>query len=114
MMTIAPGLPALPSRVHIREVGPRDGLQNEDVILSTAQKLRLIDALGATGLDQIEAGAFVRAQNVPQMADTAEVFAGLSRRSGVVYSATSRLSASGKLERVPKPDGQVGYRSAKG
>jgi hydroxymethylglutaryl-CoA lyase len=87
MMTIAPGLPALPQRVHIREVGPRDGLQNEDVILSTAQKLRLIDALGASGLDQIEAGAFVRPQNVPQMADTAEVFAGIGRRRGVVYSA---------------------------
>jgi hydroxymethylglutaryl-CoA lyase len=86
-MTQATGWPGLPERVHIREVGPRDGLQNEDVILSTAQKLRLIDALGATGLDEIEAGAFVRPQNVPQMADTAELFAALARRPGVTYSA---------------------------
>jgi hydroxymethylglutaryl-CoA lyase len=87
MATITPALPVLPRRVHIREVGPRDGLQNEDAILTTAQKLDLIDALGATGLDQIEAGAFVRPQNVPQMADSAEVFAGISRRPGVIYSA---------------------------
>jgi hydroxymethylglutaryl-CoA lyase len=68
-------------------VGPRDGLQNEEKILSTAEKLQLIDALGATGLTEIEVGAFVRPQNVPQMADTAEVFAGLRRRPGVIYSA---------------------------
>ncbi|MEI7771174.1 MAG: hydroxymethylglutaryl-CoA lyase [Chloroflexales bacterium] len=87
MTMIAPGLPALPRSVHIREVGPRDGLQNEDIILTTAQKLDLIDALCATGLDQIETGAFVRPQNVPQMADTAAVFARVSRRPGVIYSA---------------------------
>ncbi|MCU0491944.1 MAG: hydroxymethylglutaryl-CoA lyase [Chloroflexaceae bacterium] len=81
------GLPELPQRVSIREVGPRDGLQNEDVILSTADKLRLLDALGATGLTQIEVGSFVKPQNVPQMADTPEVFARLQRRPGVIYSA---------------------------
>lgn len=86
-MTPLTGLPALPTRVRIREVGPRDGLQNEDVTLTTEAKLRLIDALGATGLREIEVGAFVRPQNVPQMADTAEVFAGLRRRPGVIYSA---------------------------
>jgi hydroxymethylglutaryl-CoA lyase len=86
-MTTAPALPALPRRVTIREVGPRDGLQNEETILSTADKLHLIDALAQTGLNQIEAGAFVRPQNVPQMADTAAVFAGLQRRPGVRYSA---------------------------
>jgi hydroxymethylglutaryl-CoA lyase len=86
-MAITESWPGLPRRAHIREVGPRDGLQNEDVILSTADKLRLIDALGATGLDEIEAGAFVKPQNVPQMADTGEVFAALARRPGVTYSA---------------------------
>jgi hydroxymethylglutaryl-CoA lyase len=86
-MITAPALPALPRRVTIREVGPRDGLQNEETILSTADKLRLIDALAQTGLDQIEAGAFVKPQNVPQMADTAALFAGLQRRPGVRYSA---------------------------
>jgi len=87
MMTGIGGWPGLPARAHIREVGPRDGLQNEETILSTAEKLQLIDALAATGLTEIEVGAFVRPQNVPQMADTAEVFAGLRRRPGVVYSA---------------------------
>jgi len=77
----------LPTRVSIREVGPRDGLQNEDVILTTDQKARLINALSTTGLELIEVGAFVRPQNVPQMADTAEVFARLERRPGVIYSA---------------------------
>jgi hydroxymethylglutaryl-CoA lyase len=77
----------LPARVSIREVGPRDGLQNEDVILTAHQKVRLIDSLSGTGLAQIEVGAFVRPQNVPQMADTAEVFARIARRPGVTYSA---------------------------
>ncbi len=86
-MTGIEGWPGLPARAQIREVGPRDGLQNEEKILSTAEKLQLIDALGATGLTEIEVGAFVRPQNVPQMADTAEVFAGLRRRPGVTYSA---------------------------
>ena len=65
----------LPARVSIREVGPRDGLQNEDVILTTDQKVRLITELATTGLEFIEVGSFVRPQHVPQMADTAEVLA---------------------------------------
>src|SRR4051794_35410459 len=77
----------LPACISIREVGPRDGLQNEDVILTTDQKVRLINALSTTGLRFIEVGAFVRPQNVPQMADTAEVFARLERQPGVLYSA---------------------------
>lgn len=77
----------LPERVSIREVGPRDGLQNEDVILSTEQKVRLINCLSDTGLKYIEVGSFVHPKVVPQMADTAEVFARIDRRPGVVYSA---------------------------
>src|SRR5689334_25285595 len=77
----------IPARVSIREVGPRDGLQNEDVILSAEQKVRLINALATTGLEFIEVGAFVRPQHVPQMADTAEVFARIERRPRIVYSA---------------------------
>lgn len=77
----------LPAQVSIREVGPRDGLQNEDTILTTDQKVQLINTLAATGLVFVEAGAFVRPQNVPQMADTAEVFARIERQPGVVYSA---------------------------
>ncbi len=86
-MTLSPGLMALPRRVQIREVGPRDGLQNEAVVVATNDKLRLISDLAVAGLTQIEVGAFVRPQNVPQMADTAEVFASLQRRPGVIYSA---------------------------
>src|SRR5215211_1765199 len=80
-------LPNLPLHVSVREVGPRDGLQNEDVILTTEQKVMLITELATTGLEYIEVGAFVRPENVPQMADTAEVFARLDRQPGVVYSA---------------------------
>jgi hydroxymethylglutaryl-CoA lyase len=80
-------LATLPATVSIREVGPRDGLQNEDVILTTEQKIQLINRLTKTGLQFIEVGAFVRPQNVPQMADTALVFAGLIRDPAVVYSA---------------------------
>jgi hydroxymethylglutaryl-CoA lyase len=77
----------LSARVSIREVGPRDGLQSEDVILTTDQKVLLINQLATTGLEFIEVGSFVRPQNVPQMADTAEVFARIERRPGIIYSA---------------------------
>src|SRR5215208_6211207 len=77
----------LPARVSIREVAPRDGLQSEDVILTTDQKVMLINRLAITGLEYIEVGSCVRRQNVPQMADTAEVFARIERRPGIVYSA---------------------------
>jgi hydroxymethylglutaryl-CoA lyase len=87
MMNMAGNLQNLPQHVSIREVGPRDGLQNEDVILTTDQKVRLINGLSTTGLELIEVGAFVRPQNVPQMADTAEVFARITRSPGIVYSA---------------------------
>jgi hydroxymethylglutaryl-CoA lyase len=80
-------LPTLPARVSIREVGPRDGLQNEETILGTDDKLLLIDLLAAAGLHQIEVGAFVRPEKVPQMADTDALFARLRRRPGVTYSA---------------------------
>jgi hydroxymethylglutaryl-CoA lyase len=77
----------LPPHVNIREVGPRDGLQNEDAVLATSDKLRLIDVLNRSGLAEIEVGSFVKAQHVPQMADTADVFAQLRRAPGVIYSA---------------------------
>ena len=67
------------------EVGARDGLQNETHLVSTAVKVGLIDRLAAAGLTVVEAGAFVHPKRVPQMADTAEVLAGLTRRPGVRY-----------------------------
>ncbi|MNM73475.1 Hydroxymethylglutaryl-CoA lyase YngG [compost metagenome] len=71
--------------VRIVEVGPRDGLQNEKQLVSTADKIELIDRLSATGLRSIEATSFVSPKWVPQLADAAEVFAGIQRRPGISY-----------------------------
>jgi isopropylmalate/homocitrate/citramalate synthase len=71
--------------VRIVEVGPRDGLQNEKVTLPTQAKVAYITALGDAGLRVIEAGAFVSPKWVPQMADTAEVFAEIPKDPGVEY-----------------------------
>jgi hydroxymethylglutaryl-CoA lyase len=76
---------SLPARVRIVEVGPRDGLQNEKAIIPTAAKIELIDRLSATGLQSIEATSFVSPKWVPQLADAAEVFAGIRRAPGVTY-----------------------------
>lgn len=73
--------------IRITEVGPRDGLQNEPRFLPTKSKVAFIDALAATGVDEIEAGAFVSAKAVPQMSDSDEVFRQISRAKNVVYSA---------------------------
>ncbi|MES2673260.1 MAG: hydroxymethylglutaryl-CoA lyase [Pseudomonadota bacterium] len=77
----------LPKKVRIVEVGPRDGLQNEKQIITTAAKILLIDQLVDAGLTYIEAGSFVNPKWVPQMADSAEVFTGIARRSQVTYAA---------------------------
>jgi hydroxymethylglutaryl-CoA lyase len=74
-------------RVRFTEVGPRDGLQNEGKTVSLAAKIAFVDALSECGLDEIEAGAFVSPKAVPQMADSAQVFSGIKRKKGVVYSA---------------------------
>ena len=73
------------SNVRIVEVGPRDGLQNEKAIISAADKIALIDKLSATGLQCIEATSFVSPKWVPQLADAAEVFAGITKKPGVSY-----------------------------
>lgn len=73
--------------VTIVEVGPRDGLQNETAGISTAEKVRFVDALSAAGHRVIEVSSFVSPRWVPQMADAAEVFAGITRRPGVRYTA---------------------------
>ncbi|MCF7220783.1 hydroxymethylglutaryl-CoA lyase [Marilutibacter chinensis] len=77
--------PATPAQVRIVEVGPRDGLQNEKALVATADKIALIDRLSATGLQSIEATSFVSPKWVPQLADAAEVYAGIARRPGVHY-----------------------------
>ncbi len=76
---------SLPSHVRIVEVGPRDGLQNEKTFVATADKIELINRLSATGLQTIEATSFVSPKWVPQMADAAEVFAGITRKPGISY-----------------------------
>ncbi|MDO9068968.1 MAG: hydroxymethylglutaryl-CoA lyase, partial [Deltaproteobacteria bacterium] len=74
-----------PKRVKIVEVGPRDGLQNEQVIVPTEVKIELINRLSATGLSVIESTSFVSPKWVPQMADNAQVMTGIIRRPGVSY-----------------------------
>ncbi len=75
----------LPVKIRMFEVGPRDGLQNEPVTISTGTKIKLIDILSETGLSTIEVGSFVSAKWVPQMADTAEVLAGINKKPGISY-----------------------------
>jgi hydroxymethylglutaryl-CoA lyase len=77
---------ALPSKVRIREVGPRDGFQNEPETIPTAEKIRLIDQLSATGLQRLEVTSFVRPEVIPQLADAEQVLAGVQRRDGVAFS----------------------------
>lgn len=77
----------MPASVRIVEVGPRDGLQNEQQPISIADKIALIDALSNSGLSYIEAGSFVSPKWVPQMAGSTEVFAGIRRKSGITYAA---------------------------
>ena len=76
----------LPARISVREVGPRDGLQNEDPVPTDA-KIELIDRLSGTGVARIEAVSFVRPEAIPQMADASEVWEGITRAPSVRYSA---------------------------
>ncbi len=76
----------LPSSVRIREVGPRDGFQNEPETIETAEKVRLIDLLSASGLKRIEVTSFVRPDVIPQLADAAQVLMSVQRRDGVAFS----------------------------
>src|ERR1700681_3970130 len=74
-------------KVTIVEVGPRDGLQNEQVSVSTADKIEFVNRLGEAKLPVIEVSAFVSPKWVPQMADAADVFAGMTRLPGTRYAA---------------------------
>jgi hydroxymethylglutaryl-CoA lyase len=72
--------------VRIREVGPRDGFQNEPEVIPTADKVRLIDMLAATGLPRLEVTSFVRPDVIPQLADAGDVLAAVARPQDVSYS----------------------------
>src|SRR5262245_31073134 len=76
-----------PAEVRIVEVGPRDGLQNEPQQVGTADKLEFVRRLAAAGLRHIEVTSFVHPRAVPQLADAADVVAGLPAAAGVIYSA---------------------------
>jgi hydroxymethylglutaryl-CoA lyase len=78
---------AMPKRVKIVEVGPRDGLQNEKETIPAAIKIELIDRLTRAGFPNIEAASFVSPKWVPQMATSSEVMAGIARKPGIIYSA---------------------------
>lgn len=78
---------AYPASVRIVEVGPRDGLQNEDTPIPTDAKVALIDRLSGSGLTHIEVTAFVSPSRIPQLADAEEVCKRIARRDGVTYSA---------------------------
>ncbi len=77
----------LPESVTITEVGPRDGLQNEEQFVETTQKVELIERLAAAGLRRIEAASFVSPRAIPQMRDASELMGTLPRRKGVTYVA---------------------------
>jgi hydroxymethylglutaryl-CoA lyase len=77
----------LPTQVNLIEVGPRDGLQNEKTPISAAVKIQLINRLTQAGFSRIEVASFVSPKWVPQMADGAQVLAGIGRKPGVLYSA---------------------------
>ena len=76
----------LPTAVRIREVGPRDGFQNEPEVIATDQKVRLIGLLAASGLRRLEVTSFVRPDVIPQLADAEEVLEAIDRPDGVAYS----------------------------
>lgn len=76
----------LPAKVRIREVGPRDGFQNEPEVIATETKVRLVDMLSATGVRRLEVTSFVRADVIPQLADAEQVLERVQRRDGVAFS----------------------------
>ncbi|WP_368183970.1 hydroxymethylglutaryl-CoA lyase [Aestuariibius sp. HNIBRBA575] len=88
--------------VHIYEVGPRDGLQNEKSVISLADKVQLIDTLSGAGLHGIEVGSFVSPKWVPQMADTDQVISQITYAPGVKYAVL-----------VPNMRGWDGFETAR-
>jgi len=96
----------LPGAVRIREVGPRDGFQNEPEIIPTERKVELIDALARTGVKRLEVTSFVRAEVIPQLADAAEVLERIDVPEGVAVSVLvpNRHGLQAALEHRAKID----------
>jgi hydroxymethylglutaryl-CoA lyase len=98
--------------VTIFETGPRDGLQNEARLIPTADKIALINLLSECGIGQIEAASFVSPKWVPQMADGADVLAGIRRKPGVVYSALTPNTQGLERAMAAKADAVAIFASA--
>src|SRR5450631_760848 len=105
-----------PTQVTLVEVGPRDGLQNESVPVNAAAKIELIHRLQSAGLREIEVTSFVSPKWVPQMADNAEVLAGIRHAPGVRYSVLvpnmKGLEAALAAPRAEWPDEIVVFGAA--
>ena len=102
----------LPSRVKLVDVGPRDGLQNEKQAVPAAVKIELVHRLQAAGLKEIEVTSFVSPKWVPQMADNAEVMAGIQRQAGVRYSVLTPNMQGYQAAVHSKPDEVVVFAAA--
>ena len=102
----------LPSRVQLIDVGPRDGLQNEKQPVPAAVKIELVHRLQAAGLTEIEVTSFVSPKWVPQMADNAQVMAGIQRQAGVRYSVLTPNAQGFEAARLSKPDEIVVFGAA--
>ena len=102
----------IPSRVKLVEVGPRDGLQNEKSPVPAAVKIELVHRLQAAGLKEIEVTSFVSPKWVPQMADNAEVMAGLQRQPGVRYSVLTPNMTGFEAALKSNPDEIVVFGAA--
>jgi hydroxymethylglutaryl-CoA lyase len=103
---------ALPSRVTIVDVGPRDGLQNEKQMIPVEVKVELVDRLTDAGFRAIEVTSFVSPKWVPQMADGAEVMARIRRKAGVVYSVLVPNMKGFEAAVAAKPDEVVVFGAA--
>ncbi len=103
---------SLPQAVTVIEVGPRDGLQNEQQLLPAAVKIELVQRLQAAGVRIIETTSFVSPKWVPQMADAAEVMAGLARRTDVDYSVLVPNLKGYEAARLTRPDEIVVFGAA--
>ena len=102
----------LPSKVKLVDVGPRDGLQNEKGAVPAAVKIELVHRLQDAGLTEIEVTSFVSPKWVPQMADAAEVMAGIRRKPGVRYSVLTPNMKGFEAAVLSKPDEIVVFAAA--
>ncbi len=102
----------LPSRVHLIDVGPRDGLQNEKLPVPASVKIELVHRLQAAGLKEVEVTSYVSPKWVPQMADNHEVMAGITRLPGVRYSVLTPNMQGFEAALRDKPDEVVVFAAA--